>query len=75
MLANYHTHTYLCHHAYDEPRQYVEQAIKNGLEILISPDTKKRNFEFAVAWIANINGKNKEQTWLAADPHLLKNFL
>jgi len=34
MLANYHTHTYLCHHAYDEPRQYVETAIKNGLEIL-----------------------------------------
>ena len=34
MLANYHTHTYLCHHAYDEPRQYVEQAIKNGLEVL-----------------------------------------
>ena len=32
MLANYHTHTYLCHHAYDEPRQYVEQAINNGLK-------------------------------------------
>ena len=34
MLANYHTHTYLCHHAYDEPRQYVEQAINNGLKVL-----------------------------------------
>ena len=34
MLANYHTHTYLCHHAYDDPKEYVEQAIKNGLKVL-----------------------------------------
>ncbi len=34
MLANYHTHTYLSHHACDEPRQYVEYAIKNGLKVL-----------------------------------------
>lgn len=34
MKANYHTHTYLCHHASDTPRDYVENAIDNGLEIL-----------------------------------------
>ncbi|MBE7016024.1 MAG: 5-formyltetrahydrofolate cyclo-ligase [Ruminococcaceae bacterium] len=34
MRANYHTHTYLCHHAIDTPREYVLEAIKNGLEIL-----------------------------------------
>jgi len=59
----------------DYSLDYDGCAIKNGLEILISPDTKKRNFEFAVAWIANINGKNKEQTWLAADPFVIKKIL
>jgi len=34
MHANYHTHTYLCHHANGTPREYVETAIDNGLEIL-----------------------------------------
>ncbi len=35
MLANYHTHTYRCHHASDEKeRKYVETAIERGLEIM-----------------------------------------
>lgn len=34
MKANYHTHTYHCHHATGTPREYVETAIRNGLEIL-----------------------------------------
>ena len=34
MLANYHTHTYLCHHASGKPEEYVEKAIENGLKIL-----------------------------------------
>lgn len=34
MKANYHTHTYYCHHAINTPREYVENAINNGLEIL-----------------------------------------
>ena len=34
MLANYHTHTYLCHHATGTPEEYVERAIENGLKIL-----------------------------------------
>lgn len=34
MIANYHSHTPLCHHAVGEPRQYVETAIKRGLKIL-----------------------------------------
>lgn len=34
MYANFHTHTYLCGHAFGEPEEYVETAIKNGLKIL-----------------------------------------
>ncbi len=34
MTANYHTHTYLCQHASGLPEEYVQTAIKNGLEIL-----------------------------------------
>ncbi len=34
MIANYHTHTALCRHASGTEREYVEEAIKNGLRIL-----------------------------------------
>ena len=34
MLANYHTHTKRCHHAWGEDREYVEAAIKAGLQVL-----------------------------------------
>lgn len=34
MLANYHTHTKRCHHALGEDREYIEAAIKAGLQIL-----------------------------------------
>lgn len=34
MFANYHTHTYLCHHAEGDPREYVETAIRAGMKIL-----------------------------------------
>ena len=34
MTANYHTHTYLCQHASGLPEEYLQTAIKNGLEIL-----------------------------------------
>ena len=34
MLANYHTHTKRCHHAFGEDREYIEAAIKTGLQIL-----------------------------------------
>ena len=34
MYANYHTHTYRCHHASGTPKEYVEQGIKNGLKVL-----------------------------------------
>jgi histidinol-phosphatase (PHP family) len=34
MKANYHTHTWRCRHAVGSERQYVENAIKAGLEIL-----------------------------------------
>lgn len=34
MLANYHTHTWRCHHAEGTEREYVERAIEGGLKIL-----------------------------------------
>ena len=34
MIANYHTHTALCRHASGTEREYIEEAIKNGLKIL-----------------------------------------
>lgn len=34
MIANYHTHTHRCHHAYGCEWQYVERAIAGGLKIL-----------------------------------------
>ena len=34
MLANYHTHTYRCHHAEGEDKAYVEAAIRNGMKVL-----------------------------------------
>lgn len=34
MIANYHTHTWRCHHATGKEKEYVEQAIRGGLKIL-----------------------------------------
>lgn len=34
MIANYHTHTWRCNHATGNEKQYVENALKAGLEIL-----------------------------------------
>lgn len=34
MFANYHTHTYRCHHAKGEDREYVEHAIAGGFKVL-----------------------------------------
>lgn len=34
MKANFHTHTYRCHHADGTDREYVEQAISRGIETL-----------------------------------------
>ena len=34
MIANYHTHTWRCNHASGEEEQYVENALKAGLQIL-----------------------------------------
>ena len=33
MIANYHSHTARCNHAYGEEREYVEEAIRRGLRI------------------------------------------
>jgi histidinol-phosphatase (PHP family) len=34
MIANYHTHTPRCRHAKGSEREYVESAIKAGLQVL-----------------------------------------
>jgi len=34
MFANYHTHTFRCHHATGSEREYIEKAINSGMEIL-----------------------------------------
>ncbi len=34
MIANYHTHTWRCNHATGTEREYVEGAIRNGIQIL-----------------------------------------
>lgn len=34
MIANYHTHTWRCMHATGTEREYVENAIQGGLQIL-----------------------------------------
>ncbi len=34
MIANYHTHTRRCHHAFGDEREYVENAIAGGLRLL-----------------------------------------
>lgn len=44
MLANYHTHTYLCKHANGNMEEYVENAIKSGLKILGFSDHAPINY-------------------------------
>ncbi len=34
MIANYHTHTWRCNHAWGSEREYVENAIRAGLKVL-----------------------------------------
>lgn len=34
MIANYHTHTYRCHHATGTERKYIEIAVKNGIKYM-----------------------------------------
>ena len=34
MLANYHTHTERCFHAFGSDREYIETAIKSGMKVL-----------------------------------------
>ena len=34
MIANYHTHTFRCHHASGTEREYIEKAIAEGLTVM-----------------------------------------
>ncbi len=44
MKANYHTHTYRCHHAVGSEEDYIKKAIKEGLEVLGFSDHAPFNF-------------------------------
>jgi len=47
LKANYHTHTYRCGHAEGDEREYVEQALAAGLQILgFSDHTPQDYFDF-----------------------------
>lgn len=65
-----------CSASFGDPEDYNldfdGSYIKNGIEISIDSKTKSRCFEFAVSWIKDLNGKDENQTWLAADPFVLK---
>lgn len=45
MYANYHTHTFRCHHAVGTEREYVERAIEGGLKIIGFSDHVMMPFE------------------------------
>ena len=45
MYANYHTHTFRCHHANGTEREYIEQAIERGLHTLGFSDHAPMPFE------------------------------
>ena len=45
MLANYHTHTVRCHHAFGSEREYIETAIKSGKKVLGFSDHSPQFFE------------------------------
>lgn len=44
MIANYHTHTWRCHHAEGREEEYVRKGIDRGLEILGFSDHSPYNF-------------------------------
>ncbi len=44
MIANYHTHTYRCGHAEGSERDYAEEAVKAGLQILGMSDHSPYDF-------------------------------
>lgn len=45
LKANFHTHTYRCHHAVGTEREYVEEAIKSGIKTLGFSDHTPYLFE------------------------------
>ncbi len=45
MIANYHTHTARCHHAFGKEREYIENAIEAGIKILGFADHSPQFFD------------------------------
>ena len=45
MIANYHTHTVRCHHAKGTEREYIEQALARGVQILGFSDHTPQVFD------------------------------
>lgn len=51
---------------------YDVEYLKNGMAYRILPRTKTSRFVFGVAWMNECNDDNYNQTWLAADPAMIK---
>ena len=45
MFANYHTHTFRCHHATGSEREYIEEAIRAGIRVLGFSDHAPQFFD------------------------------
>jgi histidinol-phosphatase (PHP family) len=45
MIVDLHNHTPLCHHAYGEPREYIEAALKLGIKYFGFSDHAPMNFD------------------------------
>lgn len=48
MIANYHTHTWRCNHARGTEREYIEQAIADGLQLLGFSDHTPNPFSWNI---------------------------
>lgn len=51
---------------------YDVEYLKNGMVYRILPRTKTSRFVFGIAWMNKYNNDNQYQTWIAADPTMIK---
>lgn len=58
MIANYHTHTWRCGHAFGSEKEYVENAIEGGLEILGFSDHTP--MPYADGYVSNVKMRMDE---------------
>lgn len=63
MIANYHTHTWRCGHAFGDEREYVENAIVGGLKILGFSDHTPMPYEVGNKVIFGADAHRPEKVW------------